>query len=110
MSDKELDAIGYTSMTLEESRSYAKTPEFRASVKRLKAMRDEDIGYSEIPSISDKRLAAMVRANQYRPIKRTITTRVDADILEWLKTNAGDAGYQTHLNALLRSLMLRDKR
>jgi len=77
-------------------------------MKRLAAIRDEDIDYSDIPPISDERLAAMVRANKYRPVKRTVTMRVDHDILEWLKTKSGRSGYQTHLNAMLRGIMLRE--
>jgi uncharacterized protein (DUF4415 family) len=108
MTDDELAAIGYASMSVEESRKHAKTPEFRESMKRLGAMRDKDIDYSEIPPMSDKRLAALVRAGQYRPVKRTVTMRVDADVLEWLKTKSAGAGYQTRLNAMLRGLMLRE--
>jgi uncharacterized protein (DUF4415 family) len=106
MTDEELAAIGYTSMTMEESRAHAKTPAFRESMKRLGAIRDKDIDYSEVAPISNRRLAEMVRANQYRPVKRTVTLRVDADILEWLKSKGGGAGYQTRLNAMLRRLML----
>jgi uncharacterized protein (DUF4415 family) len=108
MTDAELAAIGYTSMSLEESRAHAKTPAFRERMKRLGALREKDIDYSEIPPISDQRLAAMVRADQYRPVKRTVTMRVDADVLDWLKTKSGGAGYQTQLNAMLRGLMLRE--
>jgi len=108
MTDAELAAIGYTSMSLEDSRAHAKTPEFRASLKRLAAIQDEGIDYSDIPPISDERLVAMVRAKQYRPVKRTVTMRVDYDVLEWLKTKSGGSGYQTHLNAMLRGMMLRE--
>jgi uncharacterized protein (DUF4415 family) len=97
-----------TSMSLEESRAYAKTPKHKAALKRLAAMKDEDIDYSDIPPLSDEQLAAMVRADRYRPVKRTITIRVDVDVLEWLKNKSGGAGYQTKLNALLRRLMLRE--
>lgn len=97
-----------TSMSLEESRAYGKTPEHKANVKRLAAMKNEDIDYSDIPPLSDEQLAAMVRADQYRPAKRTVTMRVDVDVLEWLKGKSGGAGYQTQLNALLRGLMLRE--
>jgi uncharacterized protein (DUF4415 family) len=95
-------------MSLEESRAYGKTPEHKANVKRLAAMKNEDIDYSDIPPLSDEQLAAMVRADQYRPVKRTVTMRVDVDVLEWLKGKSGGAGYQTQLNALLRGLMLRE--
>ena len=43
-------------------------------------------------------------ARLYKPIKKTVQTRLDADVLEWLK-QAG-AGYQTRANAILRQAML----
>jgi uncharacterized protein (DUF4415 family) len=36
----------------------------------------------------------------YRPIKRPVTIRVDADVLAWLKRQG--RGYQTRINKLLR--------
>jgi len=40
----------------------------------------------------------------YRPIKRTVQIRPDADVLEWLKQEG--PGYQTKVNAILRQAML----
>ena len=43
------------------------------------------------------------RARIVRPaIRQTITIRLDADILEWLRTQKG---YQTRINAVLRAYM-----
>jgi len=42
--------------------------------------------------------------NRYKPIKKTVQIRIDADILEWLK-EAGP-GYQTRANTILRQAML----
>ncbi len=39
----------------------------------------------------------------YRPIKKPLKIRVDADVLAWLKGQG--RGYQTRINALLRSAM-----
>jgi uncharacterized protein (DUF4415 family) len=36
------------------------------------------------------------------PAKRTITVRLDADLLEWLRK---EKGYQTRINAVLRTYM-----
>ncbi len=41
----------------------------------------------------------------YRPIKEPVTLRLDADIIAWLKS--GGPGYQTRINALLRTAMIR---
>jgi uncharacterized protein (DUF4415 family) len=40
----------------------------------------------------------------YRPIKRSITLRLDADVVDWFK-KAG-RGYQTRINRALRGLMV----
>jgi len=40
----------------------------------------------------------------YKPIKKTVNVRLDADIIEWLQS-AG-RGYQTRMNAILREAML----
>ena len=42
----------------------------------------------------------------YRPIKKQVTTRIDLDVLEWLKSK-GD-GHLTRVNALLREAMERE--
>ena len=43
-------------------------------------------------------------ARLYKPIKKTVQMRLDADVLDWLK-QAGP-GYQTRANAILRQVML----
>ncbi len=48
----------------------------------------------------------MTRGHFYRPIKRQVTARLDADVLAWLKS--GGQGYQTRMNAILRSVMLKE--
>ena len=44
------------------------------------------------------------RRSLYRPLKRQITARVDADVLDWLKGQG--KGYQSRINAILRREML----
>ena len=39
----------------------------------------------------------------YRPIKKSLTVRIDADVLAWLKSQG--SGYQTRINMLLRKAM-----
>ena len=41
----------------------------------------------------------------YRPVKKQITLRIDADVLEWFKGKG--AGYQTAINEVLRSFAMR---
>lgn len=47
-----------------------------------------------------------LRRKMFRPVKRSTTIRLDADVLDWLK--AGGKGYQTRMNAILREAMRRD--
>ena len=43
----------------------------------------------------------------YKPVKKQVTVRIDADILAWLRQQ-GNEGYQSRLNATLRKVMLED--
>jgi len=43
--------------------------------------------------------------DNYRPIKKTVNVRLDADVIEWLQS-AGK-GYQTRMNAILRDAMVK---
>jgi uncharacterized protein (DUF4415 family) len=43
----------------------------------------------------------------YRPIKKPVTLRVDADVLVWFQ-RAGKRRYQTRMNAALRKVMERE--
>ncbi len=47
-----------------------------------------------------------LRSTMFRPMKKSTTVRLDADVLDWLK--ARGKGYQTRLNALLREAMRKD--
>jgi uncharacterized protein (DUF4415 family) len=46
-------------------------------------------------------------AEMYRPIKRPVTLRLDADVIAWFK--AKGRGYQTRINRALRAVMLEGK-
>lgn len=67
----------------------------------LVQLRDEDINTSDIPEARDWRKAVVGKF--YRPIKKPVTLRIDADVLLWLKSEGG--GYQTRINTLLRTAM-----
>ncbi|GHV72359.1 hypothetical protein AGMMS49928_29080 [Spirochaetia bacterium] len=43
-------------------------------------------------------------ARLYKPVKKTVQIRLDADVIEWLKQPG--QGYQTRANAILRQAML----
>jgi uncharacterized protein (DUF4415 family) len=69
-----------------------------AQLKRLARMRDEDIDTSDIPEVTDWTGAVVGRF--FRPIKQAVTIRLDADVLDWFRSQ-GD-GYQTRMNQALR--------
>jgi uncharacterized protein (DUF4415 family) len=74
----------------------------RASeIRALKRMKDSEIDTTDVPPVSDWSRAVVGKF--YRPIKKPLTIRLDADVLAWLK-RAG-SGYQTRINALLRRAM-----
>lgn len=64
--------------------------------------RDEDIDLSDIPEIRRIPSDAVI-GKFYRPKKQSVTIRLDADVLAWLKSSG--EGYQTRINAYLRQLM-----
>jgi len=72
----------------------------------LEAMRDKDIDMSDIPEVTDWRDA--VRGRFYRPVKKAISMRVDADVLAWFRS-LGDK-YQSRMNEALREYMRRHRK
>jgi uncharacterized protein (DUF4415 family) len=78
------------------------SPEMLAQLKRLEAMRDEDIDTSDMPEVTDWSQA--VRGKYYRPVKKPYSLRLDVDVVDWFKAE-GD-GYQTRINAALREYVL----
>jgi uncharacterized protein (DUF4415 family) len=71
-------------------------------LQTLKKMKQKDIDLSDIPEVRDWADAAVGKF--YRPIKKPLTLRVDADVLAWLKSQG--KGYQTRINKILRSAMM----
>ncbi len=68
--------------------------------KKLQAMSDKDIDTSDIPELDDN---FFKNAELHVPVKKPVTIRLDADVLEWFKGQG--QGYQTRINKLLRSYM-----
>lgn len=59
----------------------------REHLAELATLPDKTINTSDIPEMSDEAWAAGVRGRFYRPVKQQITARVDADVLDWLKSH-----------------------
>ena len=68
---------------------------------RLAAMPDGQIDLSDIPEVTD--WSGGVVGKYYRPIKKPLTIRLDADVLAWFKKQG--SGYQTRINRVLREAM-----
>jgi uncharacterized protein (DUF4415 family) len=82
-------------------------PLTEADLKRLRelaARPDFKIDLSDIPELTEEQFKNAERGRFYRPVKRQITARVDADVLEWLKSQG--KGYQSRINAILRREMV----
>ena len=73
--------------------------------ERLAQMSDDEIDTSEIPPIPLEMFARGITRRGLKPIitKRQLTIHLDRDVLEWFKEQG--RGYQTQINALLRSYM-----
>ena len=72
---------------------------------KLARQPDSQIDLSDIPELTEKFWQNAVRNPFYRPMKRQLTLRLDADVIAWLRRQG--KGYQTRANALLREAMLR---
>jgi len=76
----------------------------RQHLKNLSKLPDSDINTSDIPEWNeDDFKRAILFKDVYKPKKQQITTRLDVDILMWLKSQG--KGYQTLMNNLLRKKM-----
>lgn len=67
----------------------------------LAALPDEAIDTSNLPESDDWDNAE--RGRFWRPIKRSITIRLDADVIDWFRRH--EPKYQTAINRVLREHM-----
>ena len=78
----------------------------QAQLAKLAAMKDEDIDTSDALEARDWHGAE--RGRFYRPVKKQLTLRIDADVVDWFKKTAPDGeGYQTRMNTALREYVQR---
>ena len=77
------------------------TGDKKAEIEALAALPDQEIDTSDIPEILD--WSGARRGLLYRPVKKQITLRLDADVVAWFRANAPNGrGYQTEMNRVLR--------
>ena len=82
--------------------SAAQKDELDALAKRP----DSEIDFSDIPELDENFWQNAIQNPYYKPLKKSTTVRIDADVMQWLK--AQGKGYQTRMNKILRDAMLQE--
>lgn len=72
----------------------------KSNLKKLDAIQDKDIDYSDIEEMDDTFFKNAVIVNLPRA-KDSVTLRVDHEVLAWFKHKG--RGYQTLMNAVLKA-------
>ncbi len=79
----------------------------KATVRRIAARQaagdDSHINFDDIPPLTDEQLARMLRLRDVRPPKIAVSVRLDARVVEWLKSKG--AGHLTRINDILANVM-----
>lgn len=78
----------------------AKTARRRGNRPRRKAL--------GLAGLMEENLQSMKIHDLYRPLKKPVTLRLDADVIAWFKRDG--RRYQTRINAALRKVMEREMR
>jgi uncharacterized protein (DUF4415 family) len=78
------------------------TPALQHQMNALATMPDSAIDTAEMPPVPDWSKAVR---GLYRPVKRPLSLRVDADVIEWFQRQG--QGYQTRMNSALREYVER---
>jgi uncharacterized protein (DUF4415 family) len=69
---------------------------------------DSHIKFEDIPRLTDEQLANMVRLRDARPRKVAVSVRLDAQVLNWLRSKG--EGHLTRINDILANLMEAEQR
>ncbi|MDR3518701.1 MAG: BrnA antitoxin family protein [Azospirillaceae bacterium] len=80
------------------------TDDEQAALDAIGDRPDSEIDLTDIPEVTN--WAGAVRG-MFRPVKRHVTIRLDADLLAWFEHQG--KGYQTRINAALREYVDRHK-
>lgn len=82
------------------------TAEQQARLKALASRPEKNIDLTDLPEMAFTEKAVVGKF--YRPVKQSVSIRIDTDVLAWLKSQG--EGYQTRINDYLRELMNSSKR
>jgi uncharacterized protein (DUF4415 family) len=69
---------------------------------------DSRINFDDIPRLTHEQLANMVRLRDARPRKVAVSVRLDAQVLDWLRSKG--EGHLTRINDILTNLMEAEQR
>jgi uncharacterized protein (DUF4415 family) len=90
---------------MRKGNSSALTAAQKAELDALATLPDDRIDTRDIPEQKD--WSGARRGLFFRPIKKQLTLRLDADLIDWFKTRAPNGeGYQTDINAALREYVV----
>jgi uncharacterized protein (DUF4415 family) len=82
------------------------TDEIRELYEKRDRRLDDDPDSRPLPP--DRWANAMRREEFFRPVKKLTTVRIDADVLDWLRSKG--EGHLTRINEILRERMLAERR
>lgn len=82
-------------------------PITKKRLEEIKVFKNTD--FSDCPVLTEEQMmefkpSHLRNMENYKPIKKTINVRLDADIIDWLQSDG--KGYQTRMNAILRDAMM----
>ena len=82
-------------------------PITKKRLEEIKAFKNTDFSDSQV--LTEKQMKEFKPSHlrnmaNYKPIKKTVNVRLDADAIEWLQGEG--KGYQTRMNTILREAML----
>jgi len=84
----------------------ALSPKLQAELDALADLPDSQIDLTEMPPVAD--WSKGERGALFRPIKRALSLRIDADVIDWFQRQG--SGYQTRMNAALREYVERHRK
>ena len=94
-------------MRSEDIRDRRWTERERSSLRRIAARQsagdDSHVSFADIPRLTSKQLARMVRLREARRPKVAVSVRLDPQVLDWLKSKG--KGHLTRINDILANLM-----
>ena len=103
---------GLISVTSDDIRNRKWTEQEIAAVRRTAEVQaagdDSDINFEDIPPLTDRQLASMVRLRDVIRNKIPVSVRLDPQVLEWLKSKG--EGHLTRINDILTNLMEAERR